>query len=155
VPDAAGGRESAARLRLAKIADERRRDLTLSAVRVFPSHQTWRDLMAGNPKKQSTYRQLEDALGWERGSVADVLDGGAPRVKPPPGADTSDAAAHLAEAGELIAGIAGLTDDERRLVLETLAVGRRRLRERRGNRIGERERGVDPRGRPGGMEGRA
>ncbi len=125
-------RQRAARLRLAEIAESRRAEIKLSTNKVFPSHETWRSLMRGESKRPPTYRELEDSLGWMRGSVADVLAGGEPRVEeeaPPGSAPPWVVLGYITDVGRRIDGAPGMTPEEHAKVLGALEAGRERLRE--------------------------
>jgi hypothetical protein len=74
--------------RLGRYAKERREQLRLTqhgvTVRGGPSVATVRNIEAAAAERYrgSTFTQLEDALGWERGSVDAILDGGDPTLLP-------------------------------------------------------------------------
>src|SRR5215218_857485 len=42
---------------------------------------TWYALEQGRPGRGTTYAGVEDALEWERGSIAAILEGGEPTVR--------------------------------------------------------------------------
>lgn len=67
---------------LAETVRARRRDLRLSkeeaARRGGMSVKTWTSVEIGREVRDTTYVGTEDALKWERGSVAAILDGGDP-----------------------------------------------------------------------------
>lgn len=65
---------------LGETARKRRQDLRLSkeeaARRGGMSVKTWTAVEDGRPVRDTTYVGIEDALEWERGSVAAIIDGG-------------------------------------------------------------------------------
>jgi hypothetical protein len=120
---------------LGEIAEQRRRELNVPVTKVLKSRETWLRVVAGKPVADSTYRNVEDSLQWERLSIDDVLAGGDARPVREPDADPEaqrwDRLAYITTTGELISGLAGNTPQEQAQVLELLELGRRRLEERR------------------------
>lgn len=129
------------RLRLGRVAEERRKALGVPVMRVLPARQTWERVKNGLTVSERTLRKLEESLQWEPLSADAILDGGDPR----PRTERSETAAkedlggeiqaafYITEAGKLIAGIAGNTPEEREQVLRLLRAGAGRLRSRDDN----------------------
>lgn len=79
---------------------EHRRKLRLSkeeaARRAGVNVKTWTSVEDGKAVRDVTYAGVEDALEWQRGSVADVLDGNDPTVIERAEPEVTDAVAELA-----------------------------------------------------------
>lgn len=91
---------------------------------------TYQKLVSGpaGAVERRTWRRAFLALGWDPASVPAALAGGEPR---PLGADAERDPIYASENPlGVFEGIAGATEEERRIVLEILERGRQRLRER-------------------------
>lgn len=121
-----------ARARLGRIVEEWKQRKKLSQRAVAGQPETYQNLVRGGVVQDKTLRRVEEALGWALFAANDILDGATEPRLAEPTEPRDDHAAIVRrvyeEAGQIMAGLAGATPEERQQIAEILARARARLR---------------------------
>lgn len=125
-----------ARARLGRIVEEWKQRKKLSQRAVAGQPETYQNLVRGGVVQDKTLRRVEEALGWALFAANDILDGATEPRLAEPTEPRDDHAAIVRrvyeEAGQIMAGLAGATPEERQQIAEILARARARLRAQTG-----------------------